>query len=93
MVKDGYWFLKRMVIFNILFILMCNWVKRAEIVKDCSKDYSKFRFSANLHDTQTQVRLFASFQNSVKKTMIFQPTNQLNLKEKKGCCALNMQIL
>ena len=41
----------------------------------------KFRFSANLHDTQTQERLFASFQNSVKKTMIFQPTNQLNVKE------------
>ena len=82
-----------MVIFDIPFILMCNWIKRAEIVKDCSKDYCKFRFSANLHDTQTQVRLFASFRNSVKKTMIFQPTNQLNLKEKKGRCALNMQIL
>ena len=71
---------------------MCYWIKRAEIVKNCSKYYSKFRFSANLHDTQTQVWLFASFQNSVKKTMIFQPTNQLNLKEKKGRCALNMQI-
>ena len=82
-----------MVIFDIPFILMCNWIKRAEIVKDCSKDYSKFRFSANLHNTQTQVWLFTSFQNSVKKTMIFQPTNQLNLKEKKGRCALNMQIV
>ena len=73
-----------MVIFDIPFILMCNWIKGAEIVKDCSKDYSKFRFLANLHDTQTQVRLFASFQNSVKKTIIFQPTNQLNLKKRKG---------
>ena len=85
-------FKKGWLFFDIPFILMCNWIKRAEIVKDC-KDYSKFRFSANLHDTQTQVRLFASFQNSVRKTVIFQPTNQLNLKEKKGRCALNMQIL
>ena len=82
-----------MVIFYIPFTLMFNWIKRAEIVKNCSKNYTKFRFSANLHDTQTQVWLFASFQNSVKKTMIFQPTNQLNLKKKKGRCALNMQTL
>ena len=74
--KDGY--------FYIPFILICNWIKQAEIVKTCGKHKSKFSFSANLHDTQTQVRLFASFQNSVKKTIIFQPTNQLNLKETKG---------
>ena len=73
-----------MVIFDIPFILTCNWIKQAEIVKNCGKHQSKFRFSANLHDTQTQVRLSASFQNSVKKTMIFQPTNQLNVKETKG---------
>ena len=82
-----------MVIFDIPLILMCDWIERAEMIKNCSKDYSKLRFSANLHDTQTQVRLFASFQNSAKKTLIFQPTNRLNLKEKKGRCALNMPIL
>ena len=65
-------------------MLMCNWIKQAEIVKNCGKHLSKFRFSANQYDTQTQVRLFASFQNSVKRTMLFQPTNQLNLKEIKG---------
>ena len=73
-----------MVIFAIPFILICNWIKQAEFVKHCGKHKYKFRFSANLHDSQTQVRLFASFQNSVKKTMIFQPTNQLSVKETKG---------
>ena len=29
--------LKRMVIFDIPFILMCNWIKQAEIVKNCGK--------------------------------------------------------
>ena len=69
-----------MVIFDIPFILICNWIKQAEIVKNCGKHLSKFRFSANLHDTQSVVRLFASFQNCVKKAMLFRPTNQLNVK-------------
>ena len=73
-----------MVIFDIPFILICNWIKQAEIVKNRGKHQSKFRFSANLHDTQTEVRLFASFENSVKKAMLFQPTNRLNVKETKG---------
>ena len=72
------------VIFDIPFILICNWIKQAEIVKNCGKHLPEFRFSANLHDTQTEVRLFASFQNSVKKVMLFRPTNQLNVKETKG---------
>ena len=29
--------LKRMVISDIPFILMCNWIKQAEIVKNCCK--------------------------------------------------------
>ena len=28
---------KRMVIFDIPFILICNWMKQAEIVKNCGK--------------------------------------------------------
>ena len=40
--KDGYCFKKRMIIFDIPFILMRNWIKRGEIVKNCSKYYSKF---------------------------------------------------
>ena len=35
--KDGYCFSKRMVIFYIPFILICNWIKQAEIVKNCGK--------------------------------------------------------
>ena len=31
--KDGYCFYKRMVIFYIPFILICNWIKQAEIVR------------------------------------------------------------
>ena len=58
-----------MVIFDFPFILICNWIRQAEIVKNCGKHYSKFGFSANLHDTQTEVRLFASFQNSVKNAI------------------------
>ena len=73
-----------MVIFDIPFIPICNWIKQAEIVKNCGQHYSKFRSSINLHDTQTEVRLFASFQNSVKKAMLFRPKNQLNVKETKG---------
>ena len=30
-------FKKRMVIIDIPFILICNWIKQAEIVKNCSK--------------------------------------------------------
>ena len=30
-------FKKRMVIFVIPFILLCNWIKQAEIVKNCGK--------------------------------------------------------
>ena len=29
--------LKKMVIFDIPFILICNWIKQAEIVKNCGK--------------------------------------------------------
>ena len=29
--------LKRVVIFDIPFILICNWIKQAEIVKNCGK--------------------------------------------------------
>ena len=35
--KDVYCFKKRMVIFDIPFILKCNWIKQAEIVKTCGK--------------------------------------------------------
>ena len=35
--KDGYCFQKRMVIFDIPLILICNWIKQAEIVKNCGK--------------------------------------------------------
>ena len=66
-----------MVIFDIPFILICNWIKQAEIVKKCGKH--KFQKIYTTHK-----RLFASFQNSVKKAMLFRPTNQLNVKETKG---------
>ena len=30
-------FKKRIVIFDFPFILICNWIKQAEIVKNCGK--------------------------------------------------------
>ena len=35
--KDGYCFKKRIVIFDIPFIVMCNWINWIKLSKNCCK--------------------------------------------------------
>ena len=79
-------FKKGWLFFYIPFILICNWINlsRLKLLKTVVSINQNLYFQQIYTTQKTEVRLFASFQNSVKNAMLFRPTNQLNVKETKG---------
>ena len=80
--KVGYFFFKLRLFFIFLLSYYVIGENRLKLSKTVVSINPNLDFSKSTR--HTQVRIFGSFQNSVKKTMIFQPINQLIVKETKG---------